>query len=35
MARCKIYPPEAIMQKQEGVVRIRVSIDERGKLLSK
>lgn len=31
----KKYPQEAIMQKQEGVVRIRVSIDESGNVLSK
>ncbi|MGI7917220.1 energy transducer TonB family protein [Campylobacter coli] len=35
LAKFKKYPQEAIMQKQEGVVRIRVSIDESGNVLSK
>ncbi|EIB1378278.1 energy transducer TonB family protein [Campylobacter coli] len=35
LAKFKKYPQEAIMQKQEGVVRIRVSIDESGNILSK
>ncbi|EAH7829324.1 energy transducer TonB [Campylobacter coli] len=35
LAKFKKYPQEAIMQKQEGVVRIRVSIDEGGNVLSK
>lgn len=35
LTKFKKYPQEAIMQKQEGVVRIRVSIDESGNVLSK
>ncbi|EGB8919400.1 energy transducer TonB [Campylobacter coli] len=35
LAKFKKYPQEAILQKQEGVVRIRVSIDESGNVLSK
>lgn len=35
LTKFKKYPQEAIMQKQEGVVRIRVSIDENGNVLSK
>ncbi|HEC1155090.1 TPA: energy transducer TonB [Campylobacter coli] len=35
LAKFKKYPQEAIMQKQEGVVRILVSIDESGNVLSK
>ncbi|EDP7250253.1 TonB family protein [Campylobacter jejuni] len=35
LTKFKKYPQEAIMQKQEGVVRIRVSIDEIGNVLSK
>ncbi|EAK4882995.1 energy transducer TonB [Campylobacter coli] len=35
LAKFKKYPQEAIMQKQEGVVRICVSIDESGNVLSK
>ncbi|EPZ6837495.1 energy transducer TonB family protein [Campylobacter coli] len=35
LAKFKKYPQEAIIQKQEGVVRIRVSIDESGNVLSK
>ncbi len=35
LTKFKKYPQEAIMQKQEGVVRIRVSIDESGSVLSK
>ncbi|EKG4139680.1 TPA: energy transducer TonB [Campylobacter jejuni] len=35
LAKFKKYPQEAIMRKQEGVVRIRVSIDESGNVLSK
>ncbi|HJE94709.1 energy transducer TonB family protein [Campylobacter coli] len=35
LAKFKKYPQEAIMQKQEGVVRIRVIIDESGNVLSK
>lgn len=35
LTKFKKYPQEAIMQKQEGVVRIRVSIDESGDVLSK
>ncbi|EAK0377170.1 TPA: energy transducer TonB [Campylobacter jejuni] len=35
LAKFKKYPQEAIMQKQEGVVRIRVSIDKSGNVLSK
>ncbi|ECZ3441307.1 energy transducer TonB [Campylobacter jejuni] len=35
LTKFKKYPQEAIMQKQEGVVRIRVSIDESGNILSK
>ncbi|ECO3541709.1 energy transducer TonB [Campylobacter coli] len=35
LAKFKKYPQEAIMQKQEGVVRIHVSIDESGNVLSK
>ncbi|EDO9293812.1 TonB family protein [Campylobacter coli] len=35
LAKFKKYPQEAIMQKQEGVLRIRVSIDESGNVLSK
>lgn len=35
LTKFKKYPQEAIVQKQEGVVRIRVSIDESGNVLSK
>ncbi|EAK3633894.1 energy transducer TonB [Campylobacter jejuni] len=35
LTKFKKYPQEAIMKKQEGVVRIRVSIDESGNVLSK
>lgn len=35
LTKFKKYPQEAIIQKQEGVVRIRVSIDESGNVLSK
>ncbi|EAK2186209.1 TonB family protein [Campylobacter jejuni] len=35
LTKFKKYPQEAIIQKQEGVVRIRVSIDESGNILSK
>ncbi|EAJ1912523.1 energy transducer TonB [Campylobacter jejuni] len=35
LTKFKKYPQEAIMQKQEGVVRILVSIDESGNVLSK
>ncbi|EOJ6286533.1 energy transducer TonB [Campylobacter jejuni] len=35
LTKFKKYPQEAIMQKQEGVVRIRVSIDESGNVLNK
>ncbi|WP_072221389.1 energy transducer TonB family protein [Campylobacter coli] len=35
LTKFKKYPQEAIMQRQEGVVRIRVSIDENGNVLSK
>ncbi|EHE0558190.1 energy transducer TonB [Campylobacter upsaliensis] len=35
LTKFKKYPQEAIMQRQEGVVRIRVSIDESGNVLSK
>lgn len=35
LTKFKKYPQESIMQKQEGVVRIRVSIDESGNVLSK
>ncbi|EAL0405126.1 energy transducer TonB [Campylobacter jejuni] len=35
LTKFKKYPQEVIMQKQEGVVRIRVSIDESGNVLSK
>ncbi|EAH8607386.1 TPA: energy transducer TonB [Campylobacter jejuni] len=35
LTKFKKYPQEAIMQKQEGVVRICVSIDESGNVLSK
>ncbi|EIT0960658.1 energy transducer TonB [Campylobacter jejuni] len=35
LAKFKKYPQEAIIQKQEGVIRIRVSIDESGNVLSK
>ncbi|EAI4948424.1 energy transducer TonB [Campylobacter jejuni] len=35
LTKFKKYPQEAIMQKQEGVVRIRVSINESGNVLSK
>ncbi|HEB9325201.1 TPA: energy transducer TonB [Campylobacter jejuni] len=35
LTKFKKYPQEAIMQKQEGVVRIRVNIDESGNVLSK
>ncbi|ELS7748025.1 energy transducer TonB [Campylobacter jejuni] len=35
LTKFKKYLQEAIMQKQEGVVRIRVSIDESGNVLSK
>ncbi len=35
LTKFKKYPQEAIMQKQESVVRIRVSIDESGNVLSK
>ncbi|HFP7726533.1 TPA: energy transducer TonB [Campylobacter jejuni] len=35
LTKFKKYPQEAIMQKQKGVVRIRVSIDESGNVLSK
>ncbi|EAL2362864.1 energy transducer TonB [Campylobacter jejuni] len=35
LTKFKKYPQKAIMQKQEGVVRIRVSIDESGNVLSK
>lgn len=35
LTKFKKYPQEAIMQKQEGIVRIRVSIDESGNVLSK
>ncbi|HEE8992268.1 TPA: energy transducer TonB, partial [Campylobacter jejuni] len=35
LTKFKKYHQEAIMQKQEGVVRIRVSIDESGNVLSK
>ncbi|EAJ6175505.1 energy transducer TonB [Campylobacter jejuni] len=35
LTKFKKYPQEAIMQKQEGVARIRVSIDESGNVLSK
>lgn len=35
LTKFKKYPQEAIMQKQEGVIRIRVSIDESGNVLSK
>ncbi|ECO5136254.1 energy transducer TonB [Campylobacter jejuni] len=35
LTKFKKYPQEAIMQKQEGVVRIRISIDESGNVLSK
>lgn len=35
LAKFKKYPQKAILQKQEGVVRIRVSIDESGNVLSK
>ncbi|EIU4545782.1 energy transducer TonB [Campylobacter jejuni] len=35
LTKFKKYPQEAIMQKQEGVVRIRVSIDESANVLSK
>ncbi|EAH8543246.1 energy transducer TonB [Campylobacter coli] len=35
LTKFKKYPQEAIVQKQEGVVRIRVSIDESGNILSK
>ncbi|WP_038815746.1 energy transducer TonB family protein [Campylobacter jejuni] len=34
LTKFKKYPQEAIMQKQEGVVRILVSIDESGNVLS-
>ncbi|EAK8009158.1 TPA: energy transducer TonB [Campylobacter jejuni] len=35
LTKFKKYPQEAIIQKQEGVVRIRASIDESGNVLSK
>lgn len=35
LTKFKKYPQEAIIQKQEGIVRIRVSIDESGNVLSK
>ncbi len=35
LTKFKKYPQESIIQKQEGVVRIRVSIDESGNVLSK
>lgn len=35
LTKFKKYPQEAIVQKQEGVVRIRVSIDESRNVLSK
>ncbi|HED6852055.1 TPA: energy transducer TonB [Campylobacter coli] len=35
LTKFKKYPQEAIVQKQEGIVRIRVSIDESGNVLSK
>ncbi|EAJ4377645.1 energy transducer TonB [Campylobacter jejuni] len=35
LTKFKKYPQEAIIQKQEGVVRIRVSIDESGNVLNK
>ncbi|EAI2978348.1 energy transducer TonB [Campylobacter jejuni] len=35
LTKFKKYPQEAIVQKQEGVIRIRVSIDESGNVLSK
>ncbi|WP_186298527.1 TonB family protein [Campylobacter jejuni] len=34
LTKFKKYPQEAIMQKQEGVIRILVSIDESGNVLS-
>lgn len=35
LTQFKKYPQEAIIQKQEGVVKVRISIDENGNVLSK